>query len=109
MTHGIRYLAEEMMALGELAERIRLQILAGKVPDLAELSDRTAEACQTAQGLPPPERERVFPAVLVLMDMVNRLSETLKDARDGAADRLTEDSARRRAITAYNRPPDKKN
>jgi hypothetical protein len=62
-----------------------------------------------AQGLAPPDREKVFPSILVLMDMINRLSETLTAARDGLAADITRNDAQHRAFTAYNRPPDKKN
>jgi len=106
---AIQTLCDEMTSLGEMAEQIREQLVKGEVPDLTALSDRTAAACRMAQGLAPPDRERVFPAILVLMDMINRLSETLQAARDDLAADIKRGETQRRAFTAYNRPPDKKN
>lgn len=106
---SIKALCDEMTNLGVLAEQVREQLVNGAVPDLTELTERTAAACQMAQGLTPPDREKVFPAILLLMDMINRLSETLIAARDEVAGEITRDEAHRRAFTAYNRPPDKVN
>ena len=73
----------------------------GTVIDLNGLEAHVEQACGRIPALPAPDRERLKPTLVALIDGLNRLSEKLTEQHQEISGTLQNIGTRTRAVSAY--------
>jgi hypothetical protein len=91
-------------ALREAATAIdsaRLLLRQGSVIDLKGVEAYVEQACSGIPALPAPDRERLKPTLITLIDELNLLSEQLTTQHQDISGTLRNIGTRTRAVSAY--------
>lgn len=95
------------LGLQEVTSAVSLaqsKVEAGHLVDLAGLEHRVDELCQATLAMPREQAMPLKPALLSLVDDLNRLSECLKKQHREVAAELKDTRSHSQAAAAYRKP-----
>ena len=79
----------------------RTMLAQGNIVDLKGLEDHIEQACNAIPALPKPDRDRLKPTLVSLIDALNTLTDMMAKQHDDITKALQGIGSRRQAVSAY--------
>jgi|GEM_PF-2447222 len=99
------YVREELLALTTELNQLAQRVQNGEVLDIKPIQDRVTQLCQQSVGLPKPVDPYILQGMQVLMTNLDQLGQAIRFHQSQLQERMTGQSVRRKATTAYGLPP----